>query len=307
MNTANEQGVRALEGLGFSRLEGAIYAFLSAHSPATGYRIAQAIGKPVANTYKGLSALAARGVVVVEDGPSRLCRAVPSGELFGQLLKDLQGKCAKAADALAKVEKAEEDGRVYRLDSRQQVMERSRQMIRGAKEVVLISAFPEPLEEIMEELEAATSRGVKVLLKAYREVELRGAEVIFSNEAEELLSQFPGQELNLTTDAEQMLVAVLPRRGEGDEDRIIQAVWSGSVFLSVLHYNGLYSEWLLTRLNAQIMAGADAKALRAGMKRSVPLMQTRGYRRLVGELGGTGSKLPVAQRPLVGARKRTHR
>src|SRR5215207_7262357 len=104
-----DQGAAALEGLGFSRLEGAIYSFLSGHSPATGYRVAQAIGKPVANTYKGLSALAARGVVVVEDGPSRLCRAVPSAELFGQLMKDLQAKCARAADALAKVERSGDD------------------------------------------------------------------------------------------------------------------------------------------------------------------------------------------------------
>jgi sugar-specific transcriptional regulator TrmB len=293
---ANEQSVRALEGLGFSRLEAAIYSFLAGHSPATGYRVAQAIGKPVANTYKGLSALASRGVVVVEDGPSRLCRAVAADELFGKLQKDLQAKCSRAADALAKVEKSGEDGRVYRLDSRQQVLERTRQMIRGAREVVLISAFPEPLEEIREELESAAARGVKVLLKAYRPVEVKGMELIFSNEGEELLEMFPGQELNLTTDAEQMLVAVLPRKEQEDDERIIQAVWSASVFLSVLHYNGLYSEWLLTRLNGMILAGADSKALKASLKRSFPLMQTPGYRQLVGELKSRGDGAGAAKR-----------
>src|SRR5687767_330331 len=126
----SEHGVRALEELGFSRLEAAIYAFLVSQSPATGYRVAQGIGKPVANTYKGLSALAARGVVAVEDGPSRLCRAVPQGELFGQLLKDLQGRCSRASDALSKLEAAGDDGRVYRMDSRRQVFERARRMIR---------------------------------------------------------------------------------------------------------------------------------------------------------------------------------
>ncbi len=289
-----EQGARALEGLGFSGLEASIYAFLAGHSPATGYGVAQAIGKPVANTYQGLSVLQAKGAVIAEDGPGRLCRAVPPAELFGRLRRDLQTRCDRAAEALAKVEPAGDDGRVYRLGSRTQVFGRVREMIRGSRQVVLLSAFPGPLEEIKDDLEAAAARGVGVLLKAYRPVSVRGAEVIFSTEAGNLLKRFPGQEVNAVIDAEQMLVALLPRPAE--EDRAIQAVWSDSVYLSVLHYNGLYSEWLLTRLAGRLRKGGGPRALREAIKRSYPLMQTPGYLKLVGDVGRGDAARPGRRR-----------
>lgn len=282
-----EQGARALEGLGFSGLEAAIYAFLAGHSPATGYRVAQAIGKPVANTYQGLNALQAKGAVIAEDGPGRLCRAVPPPELFSRLRTDLQARCARAAEVLARVEPAGDDGKVYRLGSRAQVFGRVREMIRGSRQVVLLSAFPEPLEEIKEDLEAVAARGVGVLLKAYRPVSVRGAEVIYSTESGNLLKRFPGQELSIVSDAEQMLVGLLPRQGrDGEGSRAIQAVWSDSVFLSVLHYNGLYSEWLLTRLAGRLRQSAAPRPLREALQRSHPLMRTPGYLKLVGEIGG---------------------
>ena len=50
-------GIDALRELGFTELESRIYIFLLEESPATGYRIAQAIEKPVANTYKAIELL----------------------------------------------------------------------------------------------------------------------------------------------------------------------------------------------------------------------------------------------------------
>ncbi|MDO8629132.1 MAG: helix-turn-helix domain-containing protein, partial [Phycisphaerales bacterium] len=72
-----EQVIQTLVPLGFTPLEGEVYAILVAESPATGYRVAQAIGKPVANTYKAIESLERKGAIVVDDGESRLCRAVP--------------------------------------------------------------------------------------------------------------------------------------------------------------------------------------------------------------------------------------
>ena len=85
MSFIPQESVQALQTLGFSALEASIYSFLLTESTATGYRIAQALGKPVANTYKGIQALQAKGAVLVEDGSTRLCRAVPPDELMGQM------------------------------------------------------------------------------------------------------------------------------------------------------------------------------------------------------------------------------
>ncbi|HEV8607311.1 MAG TPA: helix-turn-helix domain-containing protein [Tepidisphaeraceae bacterium] len=281
MNT-EKQAIAMLGELGFSELEGAIYAFLLQESPATGYRIAQALNKPVANTYKGLGALAAKGAVIIDDGETRLCRAVPPLEVFGQMERVLSQRCQQAAQMLSKLKSAPEDERVYRLQSVGQVMQRARQMISSAKQVVLVSAYPAPLKEIREELETAAARGVGIVLKIYEEAQVKGAQIVMSNEATAMMEQFPAQELNLVSDAQEHLVALL----DGEGSRLIQGVWSSSLFLSFVQYNGLYSEWLLTKTNSQIKMGASPETLKKTLKRSFPLMETPGYHRLRRELNG---------------------
>lgn len=49
--------------LGFTGLEADVYTALLAESPTTGYRVAQALGKAVANTYKAIASLEAKRAV----------------------------------------------------------------------------------------------------------------------------------------------------------------------------------------------------------------------------------------------------
>ena len=68
------QGCAVLRGgallLGFTELEESVYTYLAQKSSAIGYRVAQPIRKPVANTYKAIESLEEkrRG----HDGPNRL-------------------------------------------------------------------------------------------------------------------------------------------------------------------------------------------------------------------------------------------
>src|ERR1041384_1823521 len=109
----NDDSVQTLQRLGFSELEATIYAFLLQESPATGYKIANAIGKPVANTYKGINALQDKGAVIVDEGENRLCRAVPPKELFAQMQRTYHQQCERAVEALARFNAPPEDERVY--------------------------------------------------------------------------------------------------------------------------------------------------------------------------------------------------
>jgi sugar-specific transcriptional regulator TrmB len=277
MSNVSEESIRALQSLGFSELEAAIYTFLLQNPPTTGYRIAHQLNKPTANTYKGISALQARGAIIVDDSQSRLCRAVPPAELVGQMQRALRHRCDVAIKELAKLEAPPEDERIYRLSTWDQVIERTRQMLLRAQQAVLISAFPHPLEEIKRDLEDAANRGIGVLLKIYQPTEVKGADTVLSQEADFLMENLPGQELSLAVDAEEYLQASLTHEGNG----VIQAIWSGSAFLSFNYYNGLYSEWLLTKLTAQMKHSPSQETLEATLLRSYPLMGTPGYRKLV--------------------------
>ncbi len=276
MISGTEESEQVLQTLGFSNLEAAIYTYLLQQSPTTGYRIAHALGKPIANTYKSITALQAKGAVIVDEGQSRLCRAVPPDEIFGQMQHALKQRCEQAAEALIKLKTTADDTRVYSLHTWEQVMARARQMIERAEQVVLVNAFPHPLREIQAELENATLRGIGVVLKVYEPVDVRGADIVVSGESEYFLRQFPAQELSLVVDAQEHLQAIM----EPADSRVIQAIWSSSTFLAFNTYNGLYSEWLLTRLNKQIENGASLPILQHSLVRSFPLMQTPGYNRL---------------------------
>lgn len=272
-----EESIQELQTLGFSNLEASIYLFLLLESPATGYKIAQALGKPVANTYKGISALQLKGAVLVEEGETRLCRAVPPDEMMGQMERDFQSRRKQVSLALAHLKSQPEDARVYTLSTWEQVMERTRQMIQSSRQVVLLSAFPQPLSEIQADLEQAVERGVGVLLKAYLPIEIKGARIALSNESGLLLDHLPIQELSVVVDAEQYLLAMLDRNSRN----VMQAIWSNSLLLSFSHYNSLYNEWELTALIRQIRADSTSETLKGSLQRAYPLLQTPGYHKLI--------------------------
>ena len=71
--------------LGLNQLEAETYLYLLTHDLQTGYRIGQALGKPSANVYKALEALARKGAVMIEEGESRTCRAIPMTEFLSHL------------------------------------------------------------------------------------------------------------------------------------------------------------------------------------------------------------------------------
>lgn len=236
------QAARALEDLGFSEIESLIYCFLLKESPATGYRISHAIGKPTANTYKAIAALAQRGAIVVDDAQNRLCRAVPPSELLDRLDRDFGSRRKQAEAQLAKIRPASNDDRVYQLGDVDQVLERARTMLSQAKSIAIADAFPKIVTQIAPDLEAAAKRGVTVAVRTYQPAKMKGVSVLVATDAERVLTMWPGEQLSIVVDAEQFMLALLTK----DAGNIHQAIWSNSTFLSCLQHNGMAAEIMLT-------------------------------------------------------------
>jgi sugar-specific transcriptional regulator TrmB len=265
------QAAEALENLGFSEIESLIYCFLLKESPATGYRISHAIGKPTANTYKAIAALAQRAAIVVDDAENRLCRAVPPSELLDRLDREFGSRRKQAETQLAKIRPAANDDRVYQLSDVEQVMERTRTMLGQAKSIVVADAFPIVVRQIAADLEAAAKRGVTVAIRAYEPAKLKGVTVLVADDAERVLNTWPGEQLNIAIDAEQYLLALLAK----DAKSVHQAIWSNSTFLSCLQHNGLASELILTE--SQRKGDASPSLEKLSLTRS----NSPGFRRLL--------------------------
>ncbi len=251
--------VEALAELGFTGLEAEVYTFLLQESPATGYRVAQAIGKPAANTYKALEGLAAKGAVALTEGASRQYRAEPWEELLAQIARRQSTSRERAAAALARIPRGGQDDKVYEIGSRAQVMERLRSMIAQAGELILSDLFPGAASELAEDLAAAAARGVEVVVKVYDPLEIPGARLILRQRGSDIYGRVPGELIDLSIDGREALLAFLRPGPEG----VYQALWTASALLASRLHEAIVHELILTDLKQAVEAGAPLEELRA--------------------------------------------
>jgi sugar-specific transcriptional regulator TrmB len=282
-----EPCVQSLVAFGFTALEAEVYVFLLQESPATGYRVAHGIGKPVANTYKAIASLQAKGAVLVEEGSNRLGRAVPANELLGRLDRQFQENRQRAAQALATLRASPDDDRVYHLRTSDQVLERSRQMLAGSEQVAVLDLFPGPLEQLRTAITQTAARGILTLIKAYEPAQIERAQVVVHPRGHTILQRWPGQWLNLVTDGRESLLAFLTPDGRG----VHQALWSGSAYLSWVFHSALGCETILTAVEQSLEKGATGAELRELIRSYQDLFRPSapGYQALLHRFGDGAS------------------
>jgi hypothetical protein len=250
----------ALADFGFTELEARLYCELLRASPATGYRLAQRVGKAPANVYQALSAMHQKGIVFSDDGEARQYRPLPPGELMVELQQDFEQRRGAAQAALNGVYSRPDRDRIYQFNGARQAVERARTVVGGAREMVLFDLFPGPFERLRPALEAAAASGVTVAGVTYGAapsapftcVESAGAGV---------RDQWPGAQLTVIADAREYVMALLSADGE----QLIHGVWSESPYLACLEHAGLSSE---IRLSA-VTRGDDPLA-HLGLLRAAP-------------------------------------
>jgi sugar-specific transcriptional regulator TrmB len=251
----------ALGALGFTETEARIYCELLRRSPATGYRLAQAVGKAPANTYQALAALTQKGAVLVDDGEAKTYRAVPPAELLGALQQGFERRRDAAETALEKLYEPAGDDRIYQLKTPGQIYERARAMLERAHQIVLFDLFPAPLETLAPDLERAAARGVCVAGLVYGPTPALPFATASVHQAGFLSERWPGAQLGLVVDAREHLTALLTADGRS----VKHGVWSDSVYLACLKHSGLAAE---IRISALTLEADDPLAflslLRAG-------------------------------------------
>ncbi len=254
-----DRQLQTLVELGFTSLEAEVYVCLVRESPATGYRVAQTIGKPAANTYKALASLQRKGAVIVDDARNRLCRAVPPDELLKLLEVRFRESKQSAAGFLSQIRRSESDDRLYQLQNRSQVLERARAMFDRAGHVAVMDVFPTLLLELRSAIETAHSRGIEMVVKTYRQTGVEAAHTIVRPRGNEILSAIPGDLLNLNIDGREHLLALLKKDG----DDVHQAFWTASPIISYVLYNGLINEASQAAAMAELEHDTSVERLRA--------------------------------------------
>jgi sugar-specific transcriptional regulator TrmB len=271
------QLTKTLASLGFSEIEALVYLFLLSESPVTGYRVSHGIGKPTANTYKAISALQEKGAVLIDDGARRLVRAVPPRELLTRLERNFSRQCSNAEEVLSSIGKETSDDRIWHLASSEQVFERARTMIAEAKDIILADIFPDQMRELRDAFNAAADRGLIVYVIVYEPVPDARFDTVARPGALETLA-WPGDQLNLVTDASQHLLCMFNRQSGA----IHQAVWSNSPYLSCIQHNHLSMEVAIKSLTPQ----EQDRLVYGGELRKILLSEARpeGLKRMIASI-----------------------
>ena len=244
--TTTDSLLNSLTALGFTDIEAHLYCELVRSGPASGYRLAKAIGKARANVYQALSQLTQRGAVLIDDSQVQTFRATDPQELMRTLAENYRGHAEAARAGLQMLAAPAADDRIYHLKTLDQLFERAIAMIDRATATVLVDAFPEPLDRILPALERAAARGVVVAAFVYDDRTRASFPLVSSTAAHFALERWPGLQLSVVTDAREHLVSLLDR----DMRQVLHGIWSDSAYLACLQHSGLAAEIRLASLSA---------------------------------------------------------
>lgn len=275
--------IQPLVDLGLTALEAEVYCFLVENSPATGYKIAKAIGKPTANTYKTIQALQAKGFIFIEDGTNRLCRAQPVKEFLDGLEKRFKQTRRKAENEFSKMKPAPDDERLYYLHTPDQVFEKLQQMLSTCEEIALLDLFPAAVEHLKKDIEKATSNGIRVAVKVYQPCEIRGAVIQVDPAGEKIIKRWPGQWANGVIDGFEHLMAFLSR----DCAQVHQAVWSANTYISWVYHSAFMFELLHGALTHPSQKKENAKIFSENYLKLTSFLgqKAKGYHTLMERFG----------------------
>lgn len=258
--------IQALAMMGLTRMEAAVYLQLRALSPvgpATGYKVAKALGKDPASVYAVLEELQRRGVAYAASGPPKGFLPEDPARMIVRLEEDLKAAAEAAREALSSPAEVAVDDDAYCLATAGQVLAVAADMIRGAKHTALLDLSPPALSELGPEVRAAAARGVSLLIRIYAEPgddarnHLAGTMCVLEPEGLMALEAMPGPILAAAVDERTHVSAYLA--GDG----VKQALWSRNRFLARHAHQALASTIIHTALRARMRRGDPTEALRA--------------------------------------------
>lgn len=251
--TTNSLPEAHLLGLGFTETEARTYCELLKLGRATGYRLAQAVGKAPANIYQALAALTQKGAVLLDEAEAKTYRPVPPADLLAAMETEFAARRAAAVAALTPLHAPTADDHLYQLKSASQVMEAARRLIAGARETLLFDLFPAPLATLRPELEAARARGVTVAGRTYERPAPKEPLILAWQGPSTLIERWPGLQVTVVADARAHILALLSHDGR----EVLNGVGSDSAYLACIAHSNLAAE---LRLAAVAPKGDDPLA-----------------------------------------------
>jgi len=219
----NEEIIQSLTELGFTPMEAQVYIALLADSPQSGYGLAKKLGKPAAYIYRAVDALEKKGALLKQQGETKLLRATPYDEFIHQLEEGFRARLTRAEKNLKSIRSEGWDDHIYALSTVEQVYERAKGMLLRANDLVSVYIYPAPYEQLRDELETVSARGVFVGMVTYEAIQTKVNACVQAT-ASSRVPNWPRQWLRIAVDGTEFMSALF----SGDGSGIYDAVWSAN-------------------------------------------------------------------------------
>lgn len=156
-----------LQNLGLNQYEAKAYASLLKIGTANAYKISKESGIPRARIYDVMETLTNRGLAMVEESSenTKIYTPVPSKVFLEKTRKEWENNFDDVANALRELETeaSKQEVYVFTVKGKQNIISYCSQLLKEAKQYVMISMWDQMYELLLPELKECHDRGCKVM------------------------------------------------------------------------------------------------------------------------------------------------
>jgi HTH-type transcriptional regulator, sugar sensing transcriptional regulator len=207
--------VESLQELGLSLYEARLYLGLLRGGPQNGNELSRSSGVPSSKVYAMLERLATEGVVAsTRRGNSVEYVCVPPQDLLHKLRERYTKPLEYLEETLPTVATEAPEPDILQLQGIDAIVDHARAIIRAARTEIYISVWEENVAPLLDDLDDADSRGVRIAGMLYG---LEAPAVGWwqrHSYRDTVSSRIGGRMLTMVADGPQALIAHIPERGD---------------------------------------------------------------------------------------------
>lgn len=190
--------IEALMKLQLTRQEATIYSILASEGSLTGYEVSKLSGISRSNTYTALAGLVDKGAAAMIEGTATRYQPVAIAEFCDNKAEEIKKIKHYLIENLKRREESEEG--YITIKGEKNILDKMRNIIVGAQERIYISMSHAILYEVMDSLEDAVLRNIKIVIVTNLPFGIKGATLYFTEKEQEQIRLIADSSVVLTGD-----------------------------------------------------------------------------------------------------------
>ncbi|MGM0409772.1 MAG: TrmB family transcriptional regulator [Bacillota bacterium] len=215
-----EKILKTLNDFGFSKYEAKAYLALLQKSDISAYEISKISTVPQSKIYETVKKLTAKGLAVAKGSNPVKYSPLPIDEFLKRYKNNVEKSIDFLKDSLHNIGDQAAVDYMWHFEERNEILNKAKKIINDAEEKLSLEIWDDQFKLLLDELEAAEKRGVKIIIIYYgKKIKDIGEMYFHEMEGMKESANKVGQWLTLNKDEEESLFAIFKNLRN-------QAVWT---------------------------------------------------------------------------------